>query len=144
MPTRLLTVAFAQTHKRYDESRCKAFVCDITKDELPEEIREGKVDIVVSIFCLSAIPPEMMPSVMKKIYTVGLRGCIIDMLSNTCYSQCLKPGGMFILRDYGLYDMTQMRFFAKKGSQMGENFFVRGDGTFTYYFSLGESLTVLF
>jgi SAM-dependent methyltransferase len=110
-----------KTHKRYDESRCKAFVCDITKDELPEEIREGKVDIVVSIFCLSAIPPEMMPSVMKKIYT------------------CLKPGGMFILRDYGLYDMTQMRFFAKKGSQMGENFFVRGDGTFTYYFSLEEA-----
>jgi SAM-dependent methyltransferase len=57
---------------QYDENRCKAFLCDIVKEELPEEIRVEKLDLVLSIFCLSAIPPEHMPSVLQKIFIVHI------------------------------------------------------------------------
>jgi hypothetical protein len=43
----------------YDETKCKAFVSDITdlhKNEFP--IQEGSLDIIVMIFVLSAIKPE--------------------------------------------------------------------------------------
>ena len=43
----------------YDETKCKAFVCDITdlpKNEFP--IGEGELDLIVMIFVFSAIKPE--------------------------------------------------------------------------------------
>jgi len=47
----------------------------------------------------------------------------------------MKPNGTVVMRDYGIYDMTHMRFFARKSpNKMGENYYVRGDGTFSYFF----------
>ena len=102
-------IDFVKTHSLFNDSRVHAFVHDITSGTLLEQVPEESVDIVSLIFVLSAINPDKLPSVIKNI------------------SQCVKDGGMVILRDYGRHDVAQLRFGA--GHKLAENFYVRQDGT---------------
>ena len=52
--------------------------------------------------------------------------------------QVLKPGGLLLFRDYGLYDHAMLRF--GKGHKISEHFYVRQDGTRAFYFSEGDSI----
>jgi hypothetical protein len=50
----------------------------------------------------------------------------------------IKSGGVIYFRDYGRYDMGQLRF-AKRGNQkLEDNFYVCKDKTRRYYFTLDE------
>ncbi|XP_029359489.1 tRNA N(3)-cytidine methyltransferase METTL6 isoform X2 [Echeneis naucrates] len=116
-------VEFVKQNPLYCPERCRAFQCDLTKDDLRVNVPEGSVDVVTLIFVLSAVHPDKMKLTLENI------------------SRVLKPGGIVLFRDYGLYDHAMLRF--KAGSKLGENFYVRQDGTRSYFFSK-EFLAELF
>uniref|UniRef100_A0A2I3TQT8 tRNA N(3)-cytidine methyltransferase n=1 Tax=Pan troglodytes TaxID=9598 RepID=A0A2I3TQT8_PANTR len=111
-------IELVQTNSEYDPSRCFAFVHDLCDEEKSYPVPKGSLDIIILIFVLSAIVPDKMQKAINRL------------------SRLLKPGGMVLLRDYGRYDMAQLRF--KKGQCLSGNFYVRGDGTRVYFFTQEE------
>jgi hypothetical protein len=107
--------------------------------------------VATLIFVLSAIHPNKMQQALDNIYRVRQGwGKGWNCSKHFKYSQnnlwlnwrslcqVLKPGGIILFRDYGLYDHAMMRF--KAGNKLGENFYVRQDGTRSYFFSKGQSI----
>jgi methyltransferase-like protein 6 len=90
-------------------------------DDLPTP--PNTIDVAFLVFCLSAVPPSTFLSSLIKIRNV------------------LKPDGMICFRDYGLYDMTMLRF--KPFQHVVDFTFLRGDGTLSSFFEL-EATKALF
>lgn len=110
-------IEFVKSHNLHDPQKIRAFQADVTEEGCFSDI-DIPVDIATLIFVLSAIHPEKFKSVAENLYAK------------------LKNGGMVLFRDYGLYDMAQLRF--KPGHKIAENFYMRQDGTRSYYFSTEE------
>ncbi|XP_043822182.1 tRNA N(3)-methylcytidine methyltransferase METTL6 isoform X2 [Dromiciops gliroides] len=110
-------VEYVKKNPLYDSERCKVFHCDLTQDDLLEYVPAASVDVVTLIFVLSAVHPDKMHLVLQNVYKV------------------LKPGKCVLFRDYGLNDHAMLRF--KAGNKLGENFYVRQDGTRAYFFTEG-------
>ncbi len=97
---------------------CLSSVWDLSSPtELPEGLEEGCVDIIVLIFVFSALHPRMASG--SKEYTYPP-----------------QTGGIVLFRDYGRYDLPQLRF--KKRRMLQDNFYLRGDGTRVYFFTPEE------
>ncbi|XP_017349242.1 tRNA N(3)-methylcytidine methyltransferase METTL2 [Ictalurus punctatus] len=111
-------IDLVKSNPEYNPSRCHAFVHDLSDVTATYPMPEQSLDVIVLIFVLSALHPEKMQSSIRKLASL------------------LKPGGVLLLRDYGRYDMAQLRF--KKGRCLSENFYVRGDGTRVYFFTQEE------
>ncbi|XP_059822565.1 mRNA N(3)-methylcytidine methyltransferase METTL8 isoform X3 [Hypanus sabinus] len=92
-------VDLVMSHPLYNASKCYAFVhdlCDEASSTYP--FPDGSIDVILLVFVLSSIHPERMQMVINRL------------------SKLLKPGGMILFRDYGRYDMSQLRF-KKEGSR---------------------------
>ncbi|MBN3312065.1 TLK2 kinase, partial [Atractosteus spatula] len=111
-------VELVKANEEYNPTRCLAFVHDLCDEAARFPMPKESLDIIVLIFVLSAVHPDKMQK----------------SISRLC--ELLKPGGMIVLRDYGRYDMAQLRF--KKGRCLSDNFYVRGDGTRVYFFTQDE------
>jgi len=97
---------------------------DVTsQDGLPSDIVPWTVDIAILVFVMSALHPDEWGMAVNNV------------------QKMLKPGGVVLFRDYGRYDLTQLRF--KGGRLLDENFYIRGDKTRVYFFELDE-LALLF
>lgn len=73
---------------------------------------------------LSAVSPRKMPLILQNIKKV------------------IKPNGYVLLRDYAVGDFAQVKL-QNKDQMIGEDFYVRGDGTCSFYFS-EDFLSTLF
>ncbi|KAA8917474.1 hypothetical protein TRICI_000340 [Trichomonascus ciferrii] len=113
-------VEIVKTSENFDTKNAHAAVWDLADPEgkLPEGVEEQSIDIVVMIFVFSALSPDQWTQAVKNLQNL------------------LKPGGHILFRDYGRYDLTQLRF--KGGRLLDENFYIRGDGTRVYFFTEEE------
>lgn len=111
-------ISLFQSNHLYDETMVKAFQCDITTDTIFDTINENSVDIISLIYVLSAIHPDKFNKVFCTLFRL------------------LKPGGLLLFRDYGLNDTAQIRF--KPGNKIADNFYMRQDGTRSYYFTVEQ------
>ncbi|KAF9107555.1 Methyltransferase-like protein 6 [Mortierella sp. AM989] len=118
-------IELVKEHEDYKQGRCEAFVCDLTKDPLTDTIPAGSLDVISSIFVLSAIPAEKLEAAIKNITSV------------------MKPGGMLCFRDYAVYDAAQVKFSSNPGHMLDTNLYVRQDGTMSHFFS-AEQIQGLF
>lgn len=116
--------AVALVHKEptFDAARCTPFVLDITDENPVTPFPEGSLDVITTIFVMSAISPGKFSQVVKNFH------------------KFLKPGGLVLFRDYGRYDLAQLRF--KEGRCIDDNFYMRGDGTRAYFFEEEEVETM--
>ncbi|KAJ3179966.1 hypothetical protein HDU85_004250 [Gaertneriomyces sp. JEL0708] len=112
-----VAVDVVKAHPDYNTGKCKAFVYDITSPT-PPDIPAASVDVCICIFVLSALQPSTWRIAVRNIWHV------------------LKPGGLLLFRDYGRYDLAQLRF--KGGRMLDDNFYIRGDGTRVYFFTTEE------
>ncbi|XP_077576671.1 tRNA N(3)-cytidine methyltransferase METTL6 [Stigmatopora nigra] len=108
-------VDFVKENPQFCPERCAVFQCDLTRDDLRDNVPEDSVDLATLIFVLSAIHPDKMASALRNVRRV------------------LRSRGVVLFRDYGVHDHAMRRF--KASSKLAENFYVRQDGTRSYFFS---------
>lgn len=111
-------VELVSANEKFDPDRMQVCQWDLVKDEIPYPVNTHNFSVL--IFVLSAIFPTYHKSCIEKIY------------------EQLAPGGILYFRDYGKYDLAQMRFAKKKKSKVLDNFYVRHDNTLAYYFTTEE------
>nr|XP_046261209.1 mRNA N(3)-methylcytidine methyltransferase METTL8 isoform X1 [Scatophagus argus]XP_046261210.1 mRNA N(3)-methylcytidine methyltransferase METTL8 isoform X1 [Scatophagus argus] len=111
-------IQLVKDHPDYDDSVCHAFVHDICEEMASFPFPPRSLDVILAVFVLSSIHPDRIQGVVNRL------------------SAYLKHGGILLFRDYGRFDISQLRF--KKGRCLSENFYTRGDGTCVYFFTKEE------
>jgi len=112
---RLLAEGFAD--------RCQVRAGDMTDRSETYEEYYNTADVILLLFVQSAISPDHYEYIQRLA------------------AKILKPGGKLLFRDYGKYDMAQLRFekaAKRQANRISEDFYVRGDGTRAKFFTESE------
>ncbi|CAN8065349.1 unnamed protein product [Agarophyton chilense] len=124
-------VALVQSSPEYRRDRIIAFQADLTVSHTYSRFIRTRypsgVHFVTVLWTLSALTPSQHPIVA------------------TALAALLAGGGHLFIRDYAVGDMRHKRFAqrAQRVHNLPENLYLRGDGTYAYFFSK-EHLTRLF
>lgn len=118
-----VAIDFVKKHPSYDGRRVQAFVADPTQANFRSSplvacLPSGGADFVLMLFMLSA----MDASAHRAAFEAA--------------AAYLRPGGFLCFRDYGFMDEAMLRF--KAGHKAGEQLYVRGDQTLSYFFKPEE------
>lgn len=117
-------IEILQNDPRFDPIKCTLIIADITIDPIPNcPIPESSLDCIVCIFVLSAIPPE------QHLQSIGN------------IQKYLKPGGVFLFRDYAIDDAAEKRF--KSDRKLDDQFFARQDGTLSFFFKESQLVQLM-
>ena len=111
-------VGLVKANPQFNSKHLHAFVCDLSADSAHLPFPPNSFHFVLLLFVLSAVPPSKARQVTRRL------------------ARQLRPGGLLLFRDYGRYDMTQLRF--KPGACLQPNCYRRGDGTQAYFFTEQE------
>lgn len=117
-------VELLQACSEYRTDRVFAFQADLSEPStyvnvVKQGVPQG-ADFVTAVWTLSALPPgEQQARAVSGLASM------------------LKPGGIVFVRDYAAGDMRQ-HSFEKRGRKVGGRLFLRGDGTYAYFFEVNE------
>ncbi|KAI3455592.1 hypothetical protein Pfo_012255 [Paulownia fortunei] len=109
-------LTLVKSHSNFNGNRINVFICDIANEELCDKILPSSIDVVTMIFMLSAVSPNKMPFVLQNLKKV------------------VKPNGHILVRDYAVGDSAQVKL-ENRNQMISNNFYFRGDGTCSFYFS---------
>ena len=104
--------------QQVERQKLDVWVQDIVTEPFPARLA-GSMHFATLIFVLSALSSAQHRAVLSSVRSV------------------LIPGsGVLYVRDYAVYDCSQLRFASS--SVLGERLYVRADGTRSYFFVLSE------
>ncbi|PFH32812.1 putative methylase [Besnoitia besnoiti] len=111
-----------QRRKEGELKRLRAIIpFDITQSDVPSSLAPPAcADYVLLLFVLSALHPRHHAAVATRVASL------------------LKPGGILFFRDYGRYDLAQLRFAKRGKAKIADNAYARHDGTLACYFLTDE------
>jgi SAM-dependent methyltransferase len=98
--------------------------CDVRDVSIPNALPfyvQNIANATSLLFCLSAIHPSKHLVVLQNIVST------------------LRPGtGVLIFRDYGRYDVAQIKLGTQRSKLIEDNFYRKQDGTKCYYFTVED------
>ena len=114
-------IEICKEHELYDPNKMNIQQCDIVHQELSIN-PQYPYDYAFLLFVISSINQIHHFNIFQKIYNA------------------LPVNGILYVRDYAIYDGAQLRF--AKDSFISQQFYVRQDGTRSYFFRLEEIIQI--
>jgi methyltransferase-like protein 6 len=121
-PTAIRLFLEAATRCGIDNDRIRAFVLDASTQTTA--LTDLEADCALCIFALSALMPCDMTSMLQHC------------------RDALRTGGLLLFRDYGRYDMAQLRFSGDQLVDSDALVYRRQDGTLASFFTVEEIVSL--